>query len=144
MRAALDPLASKIKNAIETHFKVKVVNLFIHKPADEMWGILSNNFPSSNYTITLEVIQSKHKLGFGEYPAYTINHALKEKMFDKILDGNGRLMSMSTNMDNHGSKTTIDFITNDLVQFASAIEDFGWKAYAKEFDALMAEKLSDN
>lgn len=109
----------------------------------DIWGMNFGN-PSSHYTVNITVVNSKHKLMNGEYPAYDIQKAMRDGLFDQILNGTGKLMSMSTNMSHSGFKTELQFVTHDIIAFTNALHDFGWKSYSDQFDALMTETLSED
>jgi hypothetical protein len=137
----LDQLASKIKTAIESQFNAKLVSLNITRNGD-MWGIQFGS-PMDTYRVSLEVIQSKHKLLSGEYPAHDINQLLRNDVLQPALGDNGRLMSISTNISSNSNfRSTLEFITHDVNAFADALSDFVWKSYSNQFDSLIESELS--
>ena len=138
----MDQLGNKIKEAIEANFQVKLTSFSMTREAD-MWGMNFGN-PSAHYKVSLVVVNSKHKLLDGTYPSHDIQKALRDGIFDDILNDSGRLISMSTNVSNSSFRTDLQFITHDIVAFANALHDFGWKAYSNEFDALMTSTLSED
>ena len=137
----MDPLGNKIKEAIENSLNVRLVTFSLTREAD-MWLISSSHIPCLTYKVSIEVVQSKHKTSNGEYPLHDLHSAIRNDLFNKALDGKGKLISISTSMNSYGNaKSSLEFITQDVLGFADAMTDLGWKAYSKEFDSLIAEEL---
>lgn len=137
----MDQLVNKIKNAIETQFRARLVNITVTRQGD-MWGIQFGS-PIDSYKVVIEVVESKHKINSTEYPAHSIQDLLRSDINLALGDG-GRLMSISTNMDNYGFRSTLEFVTQDVYAFASNLEDMVYKAYSNQFDSLMTETLSED
>ena len=137
----MDQLGLKIKQAIETHFQVKLISFDLSRDAD-MWGLHFGG-SSLTYKVKLTLVESKHKLSTNEYPAHTMQNIMRDEIFNKILGESGKLISMSTNMDHSTYKTELQFVTHDIIGFTNALHDFGWKTYSKEFDQLIDSTLKD-
>lgn len=96
------------------------------------------------YTIEVEVIESESKLMKTEYPAYSIQTAMKDGYITKALNGSGVVTSMSTNMSRrNGFYTTICFMTHDIDSFIKELENFGWKAFSNHFDKEVEDTLKE-
>jgi hypothetical protein len=94
--------------------------------------------------LDVEVIESDSKLMKTEYPAHSIQTAMKDGFITKALNGSGVVTSMSTNMSRRGGfNTTICFVTHDLHEFVHQLENFGWKAFSDHFDKEVEDTLKD-
>ena len=96
------------------------------------------------YLLEVEVIESESKLMKTEYPAHSINSAMKDGFITKALNGSGVVTSMSTNMSRRdGFYTTICFMTHDLHEFVHELEKFAWKAFSNHFDKEVEDTLKE-
>jgi hypothetical protein len=141
---ALDQQANKIKKAIETHFQCEVIKWSMSQDADQ-WGYGFYGNPMSSFKVMIEVRRSYSALIKSNSSAFDISDAIKSGVFDIVLGDVGRLIRIETNMNMvDGFNTTLEFLTSDIEAFANAFEDFGYKAYANQFDALMTKTLYED
>lgn len=140
MRAALDQLASKVKDAIESQFNAKLTSFTLKRDKD-MWGVFPQ-MKAAYYTLTLSLRESKHKLTTGEYPAHDIKEIFKNEIFSNAIGDSAKLLKVSTNMDCHGFSTELEFAIRDIHVFSEALTNFAWKHYAKQFDDELEETLN--
>lgn len=142
-------LENSLKTFFQEVFQAKVVRLNMQADAGLSFipSIHHGNIPiqgTPTYTLEVEVIESDSKLMKSEYPAHSIQWAIKDGFITKALNGSGVVTSMSTNMSRQGGfRTTICFTTHDLEGFVHELENFGWKAFSDHFDKEVEDTLKD-